>query len=67
MDDANHSLKRIITEYKDYIESTTKGPIVERAKVSDFGGIIVKEDQKVSAHRNCVLQNLIILYEPPLT
>ena len=52
MDDANHSLKRIISEYKDYIESTTKGPLMERAKVSDFGGVIVKEDQKVSAHEN---------------
>ena len=52
MDEANRSLKRIISEYKDYIESTTKGPLMERAKVSDFGGVIVKEDQKVSAHGN---------------
>ena len=52
MDEANRSLKRIISEYKDYIESTTKGPLMERAKVSDFGGVIVKEDQKASAHRN---------------
>ena len=48
MDEANRSLKRVITEYKDYIETTTKGPVVERAKVSDFGGIIIKEDQKVN-------------------
>ena len=48
MDEANCSLKRVITEYKDYIETTTKGPVVERAKVSDFGGIIIKEDQKVN-------------------
>ena len=48
MDEANRSLKRVITEYKDYIETTTKGPVVERAKVSNFGGIIVKEDQKVN-------------------
>ena len=48
MDKANHSLKRVITDYKEYIETTTKGPVVERAKVSDFGGVIVKEDQKVS-------------------
>ena len=48
MDEANRSLKRVIAEYKDYIEMTTKGPVVERAKVSNFGGIIVKEDQKVN-------------------
>jgi hypothetical protein len=47
MGEADCSLKRIISDYKDYIESTTKGPVVERAKVNNFGGIIVKEDQKV--------------------
>ena len=47
MDDPNRALKKVITEYKDYIETATKGPIVERAKVNDFGGVIVKEDQKV--------------------
>jgi hypothetical protein len=51
MGEADRSLKRIISDYKDYIESTTKGPVVERAKVKDFGGIIVKEDQKVRTHR----------------
>ena len=53
MDEANRSLKRVITDYKEYIETTTKGPVVERAKVSNFGGVIVKEDQKVSG-RNFV-------------
>ena len=47
MDEPNRALKKVIAEYKDYIETTTKGPIVERAKVTDFGGVIVKEDQKV--------------------
>ena len=53
MDEANRSLKRVITDYKEYIETTTKGPVVERAKVSNFGGVIVKEDRKVSG-RNFV-------------
>ena len=47
MDEANRSLKKVITEYKDYIETTTKGPVVERSRVSNFGGVVVKEDQKV--------------------
>jgi hypothetical protein len=51
MGEADRSLKRIISDYKEYIESTTKGPVVERAKVKDFGGIIVKEDQKVRTQR----------------
>jgi hypothetical protein len=51
MGEADRSLKRIISDYKDYIETTTKGPVVERAKVNDFGGIIVKEDQKVNTNR----------------
>ena len=48
MDDANRSLKKVISDHKEYIETTTKGPVMERAKVTDFGGIIVKEEQKVS-------------------
>ena len=51
MDEASTSLKRIITDHKDYIESTTKGPIVERSRVADFGGVIVKEEQKVKFAR----------------
>ena len=47
MDEADRTLKRVITDYKEYIETTTKGPIVERSKVKDFGGVIVKEEQKV--------------------
>ena len=48
MDEANRSLKKVIIDYKDYIETTTKGPVLERSKVTNFGSIIVKEDQKVS-------------------
>ena len=72
MDDANRSLKRVITDYKDYIETTTKGPVVERAKVSDFGGVIVKEDQKVSTESLCynllysVKNTLSLVYVLPL-
>ena len=47
MDEANQTLKRVIMNFKDYIESTTKGPILERSRVTDFGGVIVKEEQKV--------------------
>lgn len=54
MDEANRTLKRVITDFKDYIETTTKGPIVERSKVNDFGGVIVKEEQKVSS-ATCIL------------
>ena len=63
MDEANRSLKRVITDYKEYIETTTKGPVVERAKVSDFGGIIVKEDQKVSVENLCQLRTEIECYK----
>ena len=48
MDEASQTLKRVIGDFNDYIESTTKGPIIERSKVTDFGGIIVKEEQNVS-------------------
>ena len=57
-DEADKTLKRVITNYKEYIETTTKGPIVERSKVTDFGGVIVKEEQKVRFKRSHFFKSL---------
>lgn len=41
------SLSRVIEEHKDYIESTTKGPLNPKDVNSDLSEVLVEEEQKV--------------------
>ena len=41
------SLAGVIQEHKDYIESTTKGPLNPRDLNSDLSQVLVEEKQKV--------------------
>ena len=42
------SLTRVIQEHKEYIESTTKGPLSPKTLNFDLSQMIIEEEQKVS-------------------
>ena len=48
------SLRRIIGEHREYIEGTTKGPVVERSQEIDLKDMLVEEEQKVMKWGCCM-------------
>ena len=45
--EAASSLREVIVQYKEHIEGTTKGPIVQRSSESDLSNFMEKDEQKV--------------------
>ena len=47
-DEAVQSLTRIVGVHQSSIESTTKGPIVQRSKCVNLSNVMIEEEQMVS-------------------
>ena len=45
------TLSRVVPEHKEYIESTTKGPVNPRTSNSDLSQQLIEDEQKVQTWR----------------